>query len=132
MLNFPSCFCFSGPAVFRIHPVTKFVSSESLVQLSCSYNNYTSVSFSWMVDNGVLNVSGLASVSTTREWTDVVSGIYKDSTSVQEGLHFTITNVNEQGLYWCKLEDSLKRVVESNKASVKLLGKLFYSFLVFT
>lgn len=114
---------YTGPAVFLAHPTSNFITNNSQVQLTCTFNNYTAVSFSWVKYGTTLNKGSLTSESMVTESESVTSGIYKGSTSLTKRLTFIVKEVDEQGLYWCQLKDAMNNIVESKKASVKLLGE---------
>ena len=76
-----------------------------------------------MKDDGVLRISELNSGSMTVDSFTIDNGIFKGSTIVRRNVTFKVVNVAEQGMYWCRIQDSFGRVVDSKKASVILIGK---------
>ena len=76
-----------------------------------------------MKDDGVLSISELTSGSMAIASFTIDNGTFKGSTLVKRNVTFKMANVAEQGFYWCRIQDSFGRVVDSKKASIILIGK---------
>ncbi|XP_065060290.1 adhesion G-protein coupled receptor G4-like [Rhopilema esculentum] len=109
----------SSPARFETHPISAEVSNYSQVHLSCSYNNYTAVSFHWKKDDSVLDISIITNSTATTE-SSSGTGIFSGSTNMTHRLSFRILRAEEQGFYWCSVLDSFNRIVDSIKANIRL------------
>ena len=114
-------FFLQGPARFETHPISVEVSNYSQVQLSCSYNNYTAVSFRWKKYDSVLDISKITNGTATTV-SSRGTGVFSGSTKMTHRLSFRILRAEEQGFYWCSVLDSFNRIVDSNKANVRLTG----------
>lgn len=110
-----------GPARFQTHPQSYSIKTNTSVLLECSYSNYTAVSFSWMKDGTVLDTSKLKLSSTTTVQ-KTGSGFFTGSTQVSRSLSFTVEKADQQGFYWCRIQDSFSRTVESNRSTIKFTG----------
>ena len=112
-----------GPARFQTHPQSYSTKTNTSVLLECSYNNYTAISsFSWIKDGNVLDTRKLKSSSTTTVQKSG-TGFFTGSTQFSRSLSFTVEKADQQGFYWCRIQDSLSRTVESNRSTIKFTGK---------
>ena len=111
-----------GPARFQTHPRSYSIKTNTSVLLECSYNNYTAISlFSWIKDGKVLDASKLKLSSTTTVQKSG-TGFFTGSTQFSQSLSFTVEKADQQGFYWCRIQDSLSRTVESNRSTIKFTG----------
>ena len=115
-------FGYLGPVVFQSHPQTIEIATNNSAHLSCSYNNHTTVSFSLIKDEVVVNISEVTWVSIKAKAVAIHSEGFSAGTQINESISFRVTSVTEQGLYWCRVKDASGRIFDSQKASIILSG----------
>ncbi len=115
-------FSFLEPAAFQSHPSSQTVSLDTAVQLSCSFYNFTTISFSWIKDGTLLNEAGLQNLTSSSTQSTGV-GIYSGGSLVNHVMAFTVNSPVNQGYYWCRVQDSSNNIVESFKAFIRLKGR---------
>jgi len=100
-------------AAFKDDPTTQRVKTNSIVTLSCSYYNSSSVEFHWIKDGQVLNTSKyITEVKSTRGSQNVYT--------TKHDLKFNISSIAQQGRYWCRLREGSTVQKDSRIAAVIL------------
>ena len=108
------------PGKFKDAPQTVRIKFNETVRLSCSFYHQVSVAFSWIKDSETVK-PGLYKVAMK---TVVATGLNAGSNLTTQYLEFNISKAEEQGYYWCKIDD-----IRSTQATVFLKGtyKGYYS-----
>ena len=102
------------PPAFLTHPQETYIKLGQATQLTCSYKNYTHVTFNWMKDGQNLELQETGNVSQ--------SGAVENETVMS--LSLAASNPNTQGYYYCMVKDNFGYAVESEQALVRFTGKL--------
>ena len=112
--NANSSFYQPEPGKFKDGPQTVRIKINETVRLSCSYYHQVGVEFRWIKDNAVVSTGSYRVAMKTV----VATGLNAGSNLTTQYLEFNISKGEEQGYYWCRIDDS----VLSTQATVFLKG----------